>query len=486
MANKKNCTYKYIGPIPLGSVIAHNCGAAGLFVPTSSEEKADILIQAEERNGIYLLTISTSEEIILTGEAAITTEGRKILGKESLYALRKWQGLPTHTEWGSLVGVRPMKLYHKLWDKLGQEKLVQEKFLYDYDVSDNIVQMLSDIAHIQKPYLNKRSHNDREISLYSGIPFCQSRCIYCSFPYGLIQDFPNLEDFVKTYLQDIEDMDKLLKKHQLKVSTLYMGGGTPTSLGENDFSLILTNLAKLIQIGQEFTVEAGRPDSVTLEKIKIMQKVGVNRISINPQCMHDDVLKAIGRAHSADDVKILYDMVRRNTNFSVNMDFIAGLPQQSFSYMKENMEFVCRTRPENVTIHTLALKRGSPLYAQKDTIHLPSVEEVKEMVDYSRDKLEAAGYRPYYLYRQQYMTGQLENIGYALPDYECEYNIQMMEERQTVLSIGPGSASKWMRSPEYRQIKQHMPKDLPTYLTTLPTLLAKRNSICEKFWECEK
>ena len=165
------------------------------------------------------------------------------------------------------------------------------------------------------------------------------------------------------------------------------------------------------------------------------------------------------------------------------MDFIAGLPNQTMQNMIENMDYVCQNLPENVTIHTLALKRGSPLYDLHMEDDIPEEHLVAEMVQYGKERLEAAGYVPYYLYRQQYMRGQLENIGYTLPGKACEYNIQIMEERQSILSMGPGSSSKWMRAPEYRQLKQHMPKDVDVYHVTIDALLEKRHRICEKFWE---
>ena len=262
-----------------------------------------------------------------------------------------------------------------------------------------------------------------------------------------------------------------------------MGGGTPTVLEDEDFHQVLKQLSLLVSEGHEFTVEAGRPDSVNPIKLRSMLELGVNRISINPQTMQDDILRRIGRGHSVRDVDELLQYVKNNTSLAVNMDFIAGLPNQTMSNMIENMDYVCQNLPENVTIHTLALKRGSPLYDLHMEDDIPEENLVAEMVQYGKERLEAAGYVPYYLYRQQYMRGQLENIGYTLPDKACEYNIQIMEERQSILSMGPGSSSKWMRAPEYRQLKQHMPKDVDVYHETIDALLEKRHRICERFWE---
>ena len=340
---------------------------------------------------------------------------------------------------------------------------------------------LGAIGEYQRPFLSDT--DDKKVSLYCGIPFCDTRCVYCSFPYGLYQDYAGKSQFLKALTRDIEDMKAIVQSYNLTVNTLYMGGGTPTVLKDEDFHQVLKQLSLLVPEGHEFTVEAGRPDSVNPTKLRSMLELGVNRISINPQTMQDDILRRIGRGHSVRDVDELLQYVKNNTSLAVNMDFIAGLPNQTMPNMIENMDYVCQNLPENVTIHTLALKRGSPLYDLHMEDDIPEEHLVAEMVQYGKERLEAAGYVPYYLYRQQYMRGQLENIGYTLPGKACEYNIQIMEERQSILSMGPGSSSKWMRAPEYRQLKQHMPKDVDVYHETIDALLEKRHRICERFWE---
>lgn len=340
---------------------------------------------------------------------------------------------------------------------------------------------LGSIGEYQRPFL--ADTDDKKVSLYCGIPFCDTRCVYCSFPYGLYQDYDGKSQFLTALDRDIEDMKTIVESYGLTVDTLYMGGGTPTVLGDEDFHQVLKQLSILVPEGHEFTVEAGRPDSVNPTKLRSMLDLGVNRISINPQTMQDDILRRIGRGHSARDIDELLQYVKHNTSLAVNMDFIAGLPNQTMQNMIENMDYVCQNLPENVTIHTLALKRGSPLYDLNMQDDIPEEHLVADMVQYGKERLEAAGYVPYYLYRQQYMRGQLENIGYTLPGKACEYNIQIMEERQSILSMGPGSSSKWMRAPEYRQLKQHMPKDVDVYHATIDALLEKRHRICKKFWE---
>ena len=469
--------YHYTGPLPLGSVVAHNCGAAGLF---SRNEEADVILRAVEHDDMYILTVSIrGVEHTLTGP--VSSMGRRSIGQSLLVLLRTEQGLPAHNEWGTMVGVRPTKLLHKYIDQYGSLEDATRHIRDEFSVSLEKLDVLSRIGHYQRPFLE--SHSAKDISLYCGIPFCETRCIYCSFPYGLYQDYQRQSEFIAALLQDIDDVRQICESYNLHINTLYMGGGTPTILNNDDFHRVLTGLSALIPEGCEFTVEAGRPDSITTEKIQSMQACHVNRISINPQTMDDTILRRIGRGHSAQDIDDMYQYVKKHTDFAVNMDFIAGLPGQNIKHMVHNMDYICHNLPENVTIHTLAIKRGSPLYDLNMQHDVPDESVVKHMVQYAKERLEQAGYVPYYLYRQQYMRGQLENIGYTLPGKACEYNIQIMEERQTIMSMGPGGSSKWMQALAFRQKKQHMPKDVDVYTDTLDALLAKRHALCKSFWE---
>lgn len=469
--------YTYTGPLPLGSVVAHNCGAAGLF---SDNVNPDVVLQGIEQKDTYVLTVqigSVNHEL----SGPITSLGRRQIGQALLVLLREQQGLPAYNEWGTMVGVRPTKLFHKYMDQYGSVDCATRHIRDEFSVSMEKLDLLGRIGMFQRPYVTNKT--DREVSLYCGIPFCETRCVYCSFPYGLYQNYANQQAFLQALGHDISHMGRICESNHLHVDTMYMGGGTPTILGNEDFDYVLSMLSTVIEAGREFTVEAGRPDSVTIEKLQSMERHHVNRISINPQTLDDSILRAIGRGHTVQDIHDLYTYVKEHTGFSVNMDFIAGLPGQHEEHMIHNMEYICHNLPENVTIHTLAIKRGSPLYDSAMQEQLPDESEVRHMVHYAQERLEAAGYVPYYLYRQQYMTGSLENIGYTLPGKECVYNINMMEERQTIMSMGPGSSSKWMRAPQFRQIKQHMPKDVDVYNETIHTLLDKRHALSKTFWE---
>ena len=534
-------TYWYDGPKELGSVIAHQCGAVGLF---SSKENPDFIIHVSyneteaslvsEQNPSYreskqsetiVMNLGGSrevvaEEILDYGDRSIvvnlfcrnsiqsklfetsihvpselysdyvhiwslsgsdTIEGRKVVGRGVLSELRRILGMKTSL-WGTLVGVRPTKLTHKLWDSLGDLEQVRQELESTYSISHVKWKLLAQVAVLERPYVAHVQQFPKEISLYSGIPFCETHCTYCSFPYGLIQMYSNMTAFINAYCEDIMNMIKLKKDKMLDIQSLYIGGGTPTSLSEYDFCRLLYFIKELIPVGREFTVEAGRPDSLNANKVQSIVDAGATRISLNPQTMQDELLRIIGRGHSVAEFLSMYDYVASHTNCSINMDFIAGLPRQTLGDMHENVRYIEQLRPHNVTIHTLALKKGSPLYGSRFANEIPSENVVQTMLDEAHEALLQLGYIPYYMYRQQYMVGQMENIGYTLPNYESIYNIQMIEERQSILSIGPGSVSKWISGSDFRQQKQYMPKDVDTYIRDIQRLLNKRTLLSNEHW----
>ena len=532
-------TYWYDGPQELGSVIAHQCGAVGLF---SSKENPDFIIhvsysgiagslpcEQEPRSAMQSDAIvrvrddsksadsegaldradkcmvvkifchtTIQHELLETSiqrpselypgyvhiwflSGKDTVEGRKLIGREALLELRRILGVETSL-WGTLVGVRPTKLTHKLWDSLGDIDRVRQELESTHSISHVKWKLLEQVAVLERPYVAHVQQSPKEISLYSGIPFCETHCTYCSFPYGLIQNYGKVQDFVDVYHSDIEHMKRLVKTHGLEVQSLYMGGGTPTSLGDGDFHHIVHALGDVIPKGREFTVEAGRPDSLNANKVQSIVDAGVTRISLNPQTMQDELLRIIGRGHSVAEFLSMYDYVARHTDCSINMDFIAGLPRQTVKNMVENVRYIEQLRPHNVTIHTLALKKGSPLYGSRFANEIPSEDVVQTMLDETHEALLQLGYIPYYMYRQQYMVGQMENIGYTLPNYESIYNIQMIEERHSILSIGPGSVSKWIGGSDFRQQKQYMPKDVDTYIQDIQRLLEKRTLLSNEHW----
>lgn len=474
-------SYRYEGPLPLGSVVAQNCSATGFF---SAKKNVDLHLSAVETNDSYVLTVQwLSKASSTTLQGPISSTGRRTIGNALLRWLRTLEGLSPYPLWGTLVGMRPTKVYHKAVDQ-GIEDIPQY-LLNTYHMDTSKSTLLSTIGALQMPYITYPSveAGKKAVSIYVGIPFCHTQCVYCSFPFGLYGDYQRHEAFMSALMKDIAHVQSLVERYELDVKSIYVGGGTPTVLPERDFHRLLEALVPLHTPGIEWTVEAGRPDSITPTKVASMNTCGVNRMSINPQSMDDGILQRIGRGHAAKDIERMYDYVRSHSEMAVNMDFIAGLPGQTVAHMEQNLDYIEQAMPSNVTVHTLALKRGAPLYERRGDFQLAEDDAVRHMVDSSRERLLSLGYVPYYVYRQKYMTDPLENIGYTLPNQECAYNIYSMEERQTILGVGPGSSSKWMAPPLFRQEKQFMPKDVDVYIDTLPQLLHKREITSSSFWE---
>ena len=282
-----------------------------------------------------------------------------------------------------------------------------------------------------------------DISLYVGIPFCPSRCYYCSFVSSTTAQSGHLiEPYLDTLCREIEETAALVRETGKRVQSVYIGGGTPTTLDEKQLARLLAVLEKSFDFSalREYTVEAGRPDTITPEKLAALRAAGVGRVSINPQSMEDAVLAAIGRRHSAQDVLRAYQEARRAGFDAINMDVIAGLTGDTADSFARTIDTLIGLAPENITVHTLAIKRGADLTdkaaasAQRDT--------VSRMLDGAAQALQTAGYGPYYLYRQKFTAGGFENVGWCKPDTECFYNVTMMEELQTILSLGAGGVSK--------------------------------------------
>ena len=487
--------YTYEGPEALGSIVSHYCHALRM---ESSKEAYDWRITAYEVQGKYFLVIhkvtcqpmgdegsslrclcqefqhQDQEMRTLTFIQEASADGRAAIGRALYSFLAHELGVPKG-EWGDLVGVRPVKYFNKKREQLGSEEAVFCHLTKERYVSEQKASLLQQVAKMQEPLVTSIVPRDRQIALYGNIPFCTTHCVYCSFPYGIIKKEEPLTEWVDAFLRDIHHAGEEMARYQLKATSAYLGGGTPTALGEIPFSKMVHAFSKLLEEGTEFTVEAGRPDTVTEGKLKAMVEAGATRISINPQTMQDELLRLIARGHSVSDILTLYEKVRVETKLMINMDFIAGLPDQKLAHMEENLNHVAALMPENVTIHTLALKKGSPLFQSELRHRIASAEEARAMVEMAQEVLTKLGYVPYYLYRQQYMTGSLENVGYCLPESMCHYNVMMMEERQPVLSVGPGSTTKWMMDQDFTQLKQYMPKDVPTYMRELEQLLNKRH-----------
>ncbi|MDE6471795.1 MAG: coproporphyrinogen dehydrogenase HemZ [Clostridia bacterium] len=358
------------------------------------------------------------------------------------------QSLP----YGSLTGIRPTKLYHEALSK-GVD--ADDYFLNKLKVSQGKVDLIRNICNNQRVAYCVKAN---EVDIFVNIPICVSRCSYCSF---ISAELKRVKQFVTPYCDILVDelrcTKKIIDKMGLKVSSVYIGGGTPTSLDDVNFERIIKESKFDCQ---EYTIEAGRPDTIMKSKLDIMSKYGVTRISVNPQTFNQKTLDVIGRSHTVDEIYKVYNLAK-NYNFDINMDLIAMLPDESFEDFRHSVDCAIALGPENITVHTLSLKKGSTL--KIDGYDNSSFDLANSMVDYARSAVENSGYLPYYMYKQKYMSGNLENVGYCKDGKACIYNIHIMEEVSSIIANGAGGISKRIFDGD-RLERLANPKGLDVYL----------------------
>ncbi len=364
--------------------------------------------------------------------------------------------------WGILTGIRPSKLVHELMDQGLEDDLIGEILRRDYRISDEKLEFIIGISRGERKYLYPL--DSQRYSIYISIPFCPSKCLYCSFPSASIARYKDsLDSYTEKLIRELELVSESLDK--TKISTVYIGGGTPTALDLKNLEAIIGAVKRIFKREniEEFTVEAGRPDTLNKEYLDMLKRNKIDRISINPQTMRDDSLKVIGRSHTSKDIEELYYMAK--DDFTVNMDLIVGLPGEGEEDISYSMEKIREMDPDNVTIHTLSVKRGSRFALVMDKYSVADGDTIESMLELTGDYLKAMGQKPYYLYRQKQSLGNFENIGYAKEGLECIYNIKMMEERETIFGFGVGAVSK-IFDPEDHSIKR-VPnvKSIEEYLT---------------------
>lgn len=380
--------------------------------------------------------------------------------------------------WGALTGIRPAKLASKALEEGLSEEETAHRFKTEYFVSDSRTKLAIEAA--KSGLAAKNSLKNDEISLYLGIPFCPTRCAYCSFVSADVKrTLKMVSPFLTALHKEIDAVAALLNEAGVKVRTIYMGGGTPTTLSASELDGLIGHLRSAIDLSRltEFTVEAGRPDTITVGKMAVLKEQGVDRVSVNPQSMEDEVLKAMGRAHTAADILDAYQIVRDAGIPAVNMDLIAGLPKDTVSGFRYTLDTVLDLDPENITVHTLALKKGSRLIMERQG--LPTGEETAAMLDYAWPRLWQAGQIPYYLYRQKYMTGALENIGWCKPGWEGLYNICIMEELHTILALGAGGSTKLTDPSSGRVVRITNPKYPKEYIDRIDTICEEKRPLVE-------
>lgn len=392
--------------------------------------------------------------------------------------------------YGIMHGVRPTKIIHRwirsMQDNFSSQDIV-ERIKNDYLVSEEKAKLLTEVAIKQIPILKKST--PQTISIYVGIPFCVTRCLYCSFPSNVLPSEKKIGEFMTALSKDIKSAKTDIDKYGFKVQNIYIGGGTPTSLPNIFFKQMLDEVYDSFYDEHlaEFTVECGRPDTITAEKILIMKSHNVNRVSVNPQSMQQRTLDRIGRRHSPEDIIRAFNELRLSGDWQINMDLILGLPGECVDDVEDSVEKVLSLNPDDITIHALAIKRGSRLQMSLDDevnsisdFNLPSDNEVRKMSEVADRLIRNEHYEPYYLYRQGYISGQIENIGYCRDKAVGIYNVQIMDERQTIIGIGGAATTKVVDFKNNCLKSTFHAKDLITYIRDVDYYIDKRTSLLEE------
>lgn len=362
--------------------------------------------------------------------------------------------------WGALTGIRPTRLAYYQIQETGE---FSEFFTDTMKVSADKTALCKDVITAQKDYYVKDPLNT---DFFVFIPFCPSRCKYCSF---ITEDVKSAEKYIDAYVDALVEDINYSKKFIKKLRSIYIGGGTPVALSDEQLDRVLSAIDD-ISGNVEYTVEAGRPDRITESNLKILKAHGVTRICINPQTFCDNTLKEIGRNHTSEDIVRAFNMAKND--FSVNMDLIAGLGSESLEDFKRTIDKAVSLSPDDITVHTLCIKRGSSLKKETDRIEK---DEIEQMVEYAQKTLYDNGYLPYYLYRQKYMAGNLENVGYSKPNKQCIYNIDTMEEISNTVACGANAISKIINFNEDRIERYAPPKDVKTYVEKIEEIKSKKD-----------
>lgn len=427
-----------------------------LFFPN---EKITVIRDFSEPQPPYIytevsdkITISVNIGSFNKSETAVkklTDDDNELVSAQLLYKLLcDFTGLTQ--PWGILTGVRPVKLLRRLAEESNEEQAVK-KFENDFFVSNEKTALSRETEHNERKILELSK--PESFSLYVGIPFCPSRCSYCSFVMASIERAEKLiEPYTKLLCEEIKRTAEIANKLGLRLETVYFGGGTPTTLSAEQLDTVLGTVNKSFDMStcREFTVEAGRPDTIDIAKLFALKENKVDRISINPQTVNDEVLKTIGRKHTAQQFFDAFELARKCGFDNINTDLIAGLPTDTPESFKNSLDSIVRLNAECITVHTLCMKRASRLTTEGVTLDLQQARDAREMLAYTQNILGQNEYIPYYMYRQSRMVGNLENVGWSKKGFESLYNVYVMDETHTILACGSGGVTKLKRNnPDY-------------------------------------
>lgn len=399
-------------------------------------------------------------------------EARNVFKRMMYDMLKKLTG--RELPWGTLTGVRPTKIVYTLLEDGKNDHEIRDYLKKEYYVSEKKGDLAIKVASNEKRLLEKLDYNNG-YSLYAGIPFCPTTCLYCSFTsYPLAVWKDRVDTYVDAMLKELEFTSRLMKNK--KLDTFYMGGGTPTTLEPEQLDRVLSFFEEHFDTTglKEYTIEAGRPDSITRDKLLIMKKHGVDRISINPQTMNDDTLKLIGRHHTVEQIKEAFTLARECGFDNINMDLIIGLPGETREHIERTMREVALLAPDSLTVHSLAIKRAARLNIFWEKYKDYAMVNTDDIINMTADCAAAMGMEPYYLYRQKNMAGNFENVGYSKPGREGIYNILIMEEKQTIMAVGAGASTKVVFPEENRIERVENVKDVTTYIENIDEMIDRK------------
>ncbi len=452
-------------------------------IPKIKIEIADIIPES----GDYVVSSLDTSGSIYTYSAVLCLNGKKYeysLTKEdySKTHVKKsvnevlTSALNTNLPWGLITGIRPGKIVRELKADGFDYNEISKRFKDFYECSDDKTELAVEVSKREEKLINSMPKNS--VSLYIGIPFCPTRCLYCSFTSQSIKFSNKLtEPYMDALIKELCYIGNLIKEKHLTLDTIYIGGGTPTSLSESQLNRLLSEMYKVLDINgtREFTLEAGRPDTLNDEKLKIIRDFGISRISINPQTMNQKTLDTIGRRHTPEDVIKTYEMAVRCGFTHINTDLIAGLPDETEDDFEYTLRQIEKLNPQSVTVHTMSVKRGSYLDERYSMYTPAAFETVNNMLIAASQSMKSLGKHPYYMYRQKNMLGNLENVGYCDDGHECLYNIYIMEEVQDIYAIGAGASTKVIDGSKIERVFNV--KEVSEYIKRIDEMISRKDTL---------
>ena len=459
------------------------------YVTQYTRSAGDLFIELALQPGTYGVHV---EGILESGQARFTYQydraypaydeksmrktAKQAISYTLLMLMEQYTGI--EQGWGILTGIRPTKLLHQFLSSGLTRVEAHRRLRADYMVRPYKLELLQQIVDLQLAVVPDLYQIDQELSVYIGIPFCPTKCAYCTFPaYSIKSHTASVNPFLEGLHYEIEQLGVWLKAHDQRITSIYFGGGTPTSITAEDmdrlFAALHASFPHMEKV-RELTVEAGRPDTITPEKLAVMKRWNVDRISINPQSFTQETLQAIGRHHTVEETIEKYQLAMELGLRNINMDLIIGLPNEGMAEFAHSLEQIGKLLPASLTVHTLSFKRASEMTQNKERYRVAGRDEIKAMMELASTWTREKGYQPYYLYRQKNILGNLENVGYAMPGQESIYNIMIMEEVQTILGLGCGAVSKLMKPGSGKLTRWPNPKDPKTYNETYRELVEKK------------